>query len=148
MFRNHTLDSHTGEAKTNANELFVFLLGSAHAHGERGERVEIRYTPESNQLKLRLLDQQNQEIDSATLQRGVDFDFSDGFLVLRGPFSGLRSLDSNWGSGAVLRRYELHLAATGDLLGSLSEKNAMLVMVFIPGWSTMKFWMFWPKLAK
>lgn len=105
-------------------------------------------TVNGNQLKLRLLNQQNEEIDSATLQRGIDFELSDGRLILHGPYSGFRSLNSNWGPGVKLKRKRLHLSATGDLLGSASENSAMLVMMFIPGASTMKFWMFWPRLAK
>src|SRR5258706_151748 len=74
VFRNHSFDSRTGKATKNGNELFVFVLGPGHAHGDRGERVEIRSVAEGNQLNLRLLDQQDQEIDSATLQRGVAFE--------------------------------------------------------------------------
>jgi len=148
VFRNHAFDSQTGIAATNSNQLFVFLLGPAHANEDRGDRVEIRSTPEGNELKLRLLDQQNQEIDSVTLQRGIGFELSDHRLILHGPFSGWRNLDSNWGPGVKLQRNRLHLSGTGDLLGSISENSSMLVMGFIPGVSTMKFWMFWPKLAK
>ncbi len=148
VFQNHSFDSRTGKATNHGNELYVFVLGPAHAHGDLEGRVEIRSTLDGNQLKLRLLDQQNQEIDSVTLQRGVDFELSDGELNLHGPFSGLRNLNSNWGPGVKLQRRRLHHSATGDLLGSTSEKTAMFVMMLIPGASTAKYWMFWPRLAK
>src|SRR6266508_2304406 len=99
VFRNHSFDSQTGKAVENANELFVFLLGPAHAHENRGDRVEIRATANGNQLKIRLLDRQNDEIDAATLQRGIGFELSDGRLILHGPFTGLRDLNSNMGPG-------------------------------------------------
>jgi len=110
---------------------------------KRGDRVEIRATADGNQL-----DRQNDEIDAAILQHGTGFELSDGRLILHGPFTGLGDLNSNMGPGVKLARKRLHLSATGDLLGSASENSAILLMVFIPGASTMKFWMFWPKLAK
>jgi hypothetical protein len=148
VYRNHSLDSQTGKAAENGNELVVFLLGPTHASSGAGERLEIRAAKNGQQLKLRLLNEQGSQIDSGTLQRGSDFDFADGRLIVHGPDSGLRSLNSNFGPGLTVRRYRLHLTASGDLLASNSQSSAMLGMILIPGASTMEFWMFWPKLAK
>jgi hypothetical protein len=148
VFLNHSFDSETGKAAENGNELFVFLLGPTHASADAGGRVEIRASDGGQQLQLQLLDKQGHQIDSGTLRRGIDFDFADGQLVVRGPSSGWRSLNSNFGPGLTLESDELYVTSRGDLLASTSENSAALAMMFIPSASTTKYWMFWPKLPK
>ena len=148
VFRNQSFDSETGKAAKNGNELVVFLLGPTHGSSGAGERLEIRASKDEQQLMLRLLDKQGSQIDFGTLRRGSNFDFADGRLIVPAPYSGFRSVNSNWGPGVTLQRDRIHLTAGGDLLASTSENSAMLVMCLIPGISTMKYWMFWPKLAK
>ena len=148
VFRNHSFDSQTGKAKKNANELVVFLLGPTHASADAGERVEIRISDDGQLLKLRLLDKQGAEIDSGTLRRGIDFDLADGRLILHGSYSGLRDLNNNFGPGLTNQHDRLYVTAGGDLLASTSQNSAMLVADLIPNVSSMKFWMFWPKLTK
>lgn len=146
VFLNHSLDSETGKAAENGNELFVFLLGPTHASADAGGRVEIRASDGGQELQLRLLDEQGHQIDSATLRRGIDFSFADGRLAVRGPSSGWRSLNSNFGPGLTVQRDELYLTARGDLLAATSEKSVALAMMFVPSASTTKYWMLWPKL--
>ncbi len=147
LYGNRSFSPDTGKPATNSTQLFVFILGPAHGHGERGERVEFRFTKDEKQLELRLLDRQNQEVDSATLQRGVAFEFSDGRLILRGPFSGLRGDDNNFGPAFTSHRDNLHLSTSGGVLGSTSRNGGMLFMAIFPTVVTKKYWFFWPKVA-
>jgi hypothetical protein len=147
LYGNRSFSPDTGKPATNSTQLFVFILGPTHGHGDRGERVEFRFTQDENQLKLRLLDRQNQEIESATLQRGVAFEFSDGRLMLHGPFSGLRGDDNNFGPGFTFQRDKLHLSTTGGVLGSHSRNGVMLLMAIFPTVVTKKYWFFWPKIT-
>lgn len=148
VFQNREVDSQTGEAARNGNRLFVYLLGPTHASANRGERVEIRADDGGQQLKVRLLDEQGGQIDSGILHRGIDFEFADGRIIVIGPYSGLRSLNNNFGPGLTLQRDRLYLAESGDLLASYSENSVILWVMLIPGVLTKKWWMFWPKLGE
>ncbi|MDB6123964.1 MAG: hypothetical protein JWQ71_2957 [Pedosphaera sp.] len=148
VYLNHSLDAVTGEAKNTGYELFDYLTGRSHSQGGFGKQVELRVATDGNSMQVRLFDEQSRQIDSATLQRDTAFALSDGKLILHGPFSGLKDLNSNWGPGVKSQRYTLWLSATGDLLGIVSEKDVALLMDIIPSVGTAKQSMFWPKLDK
>jgi hypothetical protein len=147
VYGNQPYSPGTGITETNGTELFGFIGGPAHADARSGDRVEFRFSQDENQLKLRLLDQQNQEIDAATLKRGIDFELSSGRLSLHGPFSGLRSVDNNWGLEFTFEHDRLELSTSGGLLGSSSRNGGMLCMDVIPTFVTKKYWWFWPKIT-
>jgi hypothetical protein len=67
VFLNHSFDSETGKAAENGNELFVFLLGPAHAGADEGQRVEIHADDGGQQLELRLLDKRGHQSDELYL---------------------------------------------------------------------------------
>ena len=123
------------------------MTGEGHSHGNSGKRVELRSAPDGRSLRARLLDQENREIDSATLPRGTAFAFTNGALVLYGPFSGRRSGTSNFGPYTRHQRDNLRMASTGGLLGHESEYQAGLMFDAIPEASASGSSMFWPKLA-
>ena len=147
IYRNHSLDAITGEAAKGGYDLFDHLTGKSHAHGERGKRLELSSAPDGSALHMRLFDLQNHEIDSATLQRGAAFRLSGGKLILRGPLSGLRNLNSNWGPGVKSELDTLRLSTSGFLLGNTSENDVAFLMAIIPTARTAKQSMCWPKLA-
>jgi hypothetical protein len=112
-----------------------------------GDRVDFRFSQDENQLQLRLLDEHNQEIDAATLQRGVDFELSGGRLTLHGPFSGLHRVNNNWGPEFTSQRDRLQLSTAGGLLGSSSRNGGMLCMDVIPTVVIKKYWWVWPRIT-
>jgi hypothetical protein len=148
VYRNHGLDAKREKELVSGSELFDFLTGEGHQHGDRGKRVEIRSSQDGNSLRVRLLDEQDLEIDSATLQRGAAFAFSDGALVLHGPFSGWRDNSGNWGPNRQYQSDKLRLASTGGLLGHEFQAEFGLLCEFIPTASTCVSSMFWRKLAQ
>lgn len=147
VYGNRPYSPNTGITETNGTQLFVFIVGPAHADARLGDRVEFHFSQDGNQLKLRLLDQKDQEIDDAILRRGVDFELSSGRLNLHGPFSGLRSVDNNWGPKFTYQHDRLYLSIAGDLLGSSSMNGGLLFMDVIPTVLTQKYWWIWPKIT-
>lgn len=146
-FSNRSVDRASGHPTDQTPQLFDFLTGRGHVHGKRGVAVQIRFSSEDGVLHLRLLDEQDVEIDSASLQRGSDFDFSGGFLNLYGPFSGAHARSTNLGAGMERQSSRLYLASSDSLLGQRSECGAGLLFYFVPYAGTSKSWMLWPKLA-
>jgi hypothetical protein len=110
-------------------------------------RVELHFAPDGSSLLVRLLDRQDREINSAALQRGAAFEFSDGALVLYGPFSGLRNNSGNFGPNAQYQRDKLNLASTGGLLGHERQDEIGLLFDVIPVASMKGSSMYWPKLT-
>jgi hypothetical protein len=147
VYRNDSLQAKRDKDWAPA-ELFDFLTGEGHSHGDSGKRVELRSAPDGSLLRVRLLDQENREIDSAILPRGTAFVFTNGALVLYGPFSGRRSDTSNFGPYTQHERDKLRMASTGGLLGHESEYEVGLLFDVIPEASRSGSSMFWPKLAK
>lgn len=147
VYRNDSLAARRDRDPAPAR-LFDFLTGEGHLHGDSGKRVELRSASDGSLLRVRLLDRENREIDSATLRRGAAFAFSGGALDLYGPFSGRRSDTSNFGPYTEFQRDKLRIAATGGLLGHESEYEAGLIFDVIPEASWSGSSMFWPKLAQ
>jgi hypothetical protein len=147
VYRNHSLQAGSDKDLERGVELFDFLTGKGHSHGGSGKQVELHYAPDGSSLRVRLFDQQDREIDSATLQRGTAFAFSDGALVLYGPFSGWRDHSGNFGPYAQYQRDKLRLASTGGLLGKECKDEIALLFDVIPVASTSGSSLFWPKLA-
>lgn len=147
VYRNHSLEASCDKHLEGGTQLFDFLTGQGHSHGTNGERVEVRSAQDGSSLCVRLFDQENRQIESATLQRGTAFAFSDGALVLYGPLSGLRNNSGNFGPNAQYQRDKLSLASTGGLLGHERQDEVGLLFDVIPVASTSGKSMFWPKLA-
>ena len=93
VFQNYSSETKIDEVSR--NQLFDFLTNQSHSHVKRGTEVEIRPSPDEIVLHVRLLDQDQLEIDSVELHRGVDFDLSGGFINLHGPFLGSHSEAGN-----------------------------------------------------
>ena len=128
-----------------SDDLYSFLIGQGHSHGKRGTQVEIRSSADQKTLHVRLLDEQRLEVASVSLQRGVNFDFSRGFLNLHGPFTGG---DAKAGNIAAYVGYEsagLYLTTTHDLLGRRSGRGAGLLFYFIPFLGGSRYWVLWPQ---
>ncbi len=148
VFSNRSVDPRTGQPSDQSEELFDFLTGRGHSHGERGTQVAVRSSPDGSAMHVSLLDQRLVEIDSANLQRGADFDLLGGFLSLHGPFSGLHAGSGNIGAGIENHSARLFVSATDDLLGRWSGSEAGLLFYFFPFVSITKGWMLWPKLSE
>ena len=110
--------------------------------------MEIRSSPDETILHVRLFDQEQLEIDSAELKRGVDFDLEAGFMSLHGPYSGLRSGAGNIAVGSEHQSSHLYVSSTGALLGSQRDSAAGLLFYAVPYAGTTKVWMLWPKLSQ
>jgi hypothetical protein len=148
VYRNHSLQAGSDKDLERGAKLFDFLTGEGHSHGDSGKRVELHFAPDGSSMRVRLFDQQDCEIDSATLPRGTAFAFSDGALVLYGPFSGWRGHSGNFGPYAQYQRDKLRLASTGGLLGKECKDEIALLCDVIPVASTSGSSLFWPKLAQ
>ena len=146
VFSNLGIDRTTGQPSARAGELFDFLTGQGHYHLKRGTRVEIRSSPDQKVMHIRQLDEQQLEIDSASLQRGTDFEFSKGFLKVYGPFSGLRADSGNLGTGVEHQSFRFYLSSTGDLLGKNAHSSSGLLFYFVPIMISGNDWRLWPKI--
>ena len=147
VYRNHGLDAKNENELVSGCELFDFLTGEGHQHGDRGKQVEIRSSQDGSSLRVRLFDEQDREIDSATLQRGTAFALSDGALVLHGHFSGWLDNSGNWGPNRQYQSDKLRLASNGGLLGHEFRAEFGLLCEFIPTASTCVSTMFWRKIV-
>lgn len=130
------------------HRLFDFLTGEYHAHDKTDQSVEIRFAPDGSILRIRLLDRENRELDSATLVGGKTVALSNGVLHLYGPFSGRHSETSNFGPYTQYQRDKLRLASTGGLLGHASDHEMGLIGYIIPEAMMTRSSMYWPKLAQ
>lgn len=147
MYQNDGLLA-TRDKNQSPDKLFDFLTGEYHAHDKSGQSVEISSSPDGSVLRIRLLDRQNREIDSATLARGKTFALSNSILHLHGPCSGRHSETSNFGPYTQYQRDKLRMASTGGLLGQASDHQMGLIGYIIPEASMTRSSMYWPKLAQ
>jgi hypothetical protein len=147
VFSNLSIDSKTGQIGDRSSQLFDFLTGKGHSNGKQGTQVQIISSPDGTVLDIHLLNQEKSEIDSATLKRGNDFDYSEGSLILYGPFSGLRGISGNLGNGVQHQLFRLYLSATHDLIGKQTEKGAGFLFYTVPVTGMTKTWMLWPKIT-
>lgn len=113
-------------------ELFDFVTGQGHQHGDRGCKVRVDASEDGGVLCVRLLDTNHVEIDSAELRRGVDYDIERGALTLHGPFSGGHHGVSNLGFYARHERDRLYQTSAGSLIGLEEDKEAGLVFGVVP----------------
>jgi hypothetical protein len=143
VFSNRSVDRATGQPGNDTAQLFDFLTGQGHSHGERGVNVEIRSDTNQAVLRLRLLDNHGVEIDSADLHVGTDCQLINGFLELLGPFSGTHSHAGNLGSHIENQSFRLYLSSE-RLLGRQSEHATGLLFYLFPYAGGGKVWMFWP----
>ncbi len=147
FYRNHSLEARSDMDWEHGSQLFDFLTGQGHSHGDSGIRVELHFVTDGSSLRVRLFDRQDREIDAATLQRGTAYVFSNGALVLYGPFSGLRDNSGNFGPNVQYQRDKLKIASTGGLLGYERQDEFGLCCDLIPVASTRGSSMFWPRPA-
>jgi len=146
-FSNRSVNRATGHPSDRTAQLFDFLTGQGHSHGERGVQVQIRFSREDGVLQVRLLDEHGVVIDSARLQPGSNFEFFGRFLSLYGPFSGTHARSTNMGAGMERQTSRIYLASGEGLFGQQSECGAGLLFYFVPFVGSSKSWMLWPKLA-
>jgi len=146
VYRNHSLEARSDTDLERGIQLFDFLTGQGHSHGDNGTRVELHFALDGSSLRVRLFDRQDREIDSATLQRGAAFAFANGALIPNGPFSGLRDNSGNFGPNVQYEKDKLRLASTGGLLGRERQDEFGLLCDVIPVASTTGSSMFWPRI--
>ena len=144
VYRNRSLDYSTGKPTKNGTELFEMLTSRTET---RGTRLEIRSSRTGDVLHLRLLDDSHRNTASSELRRGVDYNLSEGAMMLRHASLGWQG--GSYNSGAALRHssFHLHLSATDGLLGRYTEGGIALGMYVVPMADSTNQWMFWPKLS-
>jgi hypothetical protein len=147
LYNNRSVDRTTGKPGERTYQLFDFLRGRSHSHGNRGVYVEVSSSFDDTVLHVRLLDEQHLEIDSASLQHDSDFELTRGFLTLHGPYSGTRAGSGNIAVGVEDESSRLYVSSTCDLLGRQSDRSAGLLFYFVPFISAGRHWMLWPKLS-
>lgn len=146
VFKNYSLETKIDEVSR--NQLFDFLTNQSHSHIKRGTEVEIQSSPDENVLRVRLLDQDRLEIDSAELHRGTNFDLTGGFINLHGLFLGARSEAGNIAVEAENESSRLYISSAGDLLGKHTSKTTGLLFYLIPFATNEKEWMLWSKVPQ
>lgn len=112
--------------------LFGFITGRGHAYGQGGAWVAIEHVKADDSLRVRLLDEKHQQIDSADLRRDKEFSFSRGVLTLSGPSVGTQATSGNLGAGVERKHVQLARADSGDLIGRTSTKGAFLLFFAVP----------------